>query len=89
MNIPKIEVLRDHDGDWTIMRINDKNIYEGHSFREDILLDWLEQNRIINYHSYSLEDGEITVNDDEVEYDDCEKWVQDAYDDHKDNLEGW
>lgn len=80
----KVEVLQDHDGEWCIVHVNGEEIYQGHSFREDIFLDYLENKGLITYDHYSLEDREINYGD--TSYDKCPKWVQSAYDDHIENL---
>lgn len=87
MSIPKIEIIQDHDGEYVYVRANDEEIYRGHSVRIDILLDWLNDKGFIKYEEYSFECGEINYG--ETSYDECPKWVQEMYDEHKENLEGW
>lgn len=83
--IPHVETLRDHDGDWSILRINGKTINESHSLRIDLLLDWLEKNGHIKIEEYTLENREINYGS--IDYDNCPLWVCSAYDDHVGNLD--
>lgn len=75
-----IETLRDSDGDWSILRINGEKIAEGHSIDKEEVLTWLEDNGIITWNTYDIEDQQIDLNGNEIDYCLCPEWVKDAYD---------
>lgn len=69
-NIPHIETLVDSDGEWSILRINDREICQKHSLRDSDILEQLELMGYIKWNHYSVEDGKL----DEKQFG---EWLQD------------
>ena len=69
-NIPHIETLVDHSGEWSILRINDREICQKHSLDTNDILEQLELMGYLKWEHYSIEDDKL----EEKEYG---EWLQD------------
>jgi hypothetical protein len=65
-----IETLVDSDGDWSILRVNGREICKKHSLNAYDVLEQLELMGYIKWNHYSVEDGKL----DEKEFG---EWLQD------------
>lgn len=87
----KIEIYEDIDGEWSELRINDGTVAERHHLYDcDIIAEKLEEMGIVKHIEYQSEDGILTVDGTEVDWDDVPIWVRDHHENHLANKEsGW
>ena len=89
MNKPKIELFKDHDGDWSILIINDKEIHMAHSIGPEHILDWLDEHGHIVYTGYNRESGEYTKDGIDINVVDLPKILQDFEDEFPYDQDGY
>ena len=82
MQKPKIELLNDYGGDWSILRINGEEIESNHSIRLNTLLEWLVDNNIVEVKEYTIENCLLNG---EFMPPGQPKWVNNSYEEHLQN----